>query len=109
MVIVWVRSTFEAFHRWVDAPADVAFLRNYHRHLFHIKVGMEVTHLNRSIEFFQFKRKLDIFLSEEYESQCMEKSCEMIATEILTHFDAFFVEASEDNENGATITKGEVL
>ena len=103
-IIVFVTSIFEAFHRWKDAPDDVSFLRDYHRHLFHIKVGIEVAHLNRNIEFFQFKRKLDLFLSENYESQSMEKSCEMIADEILTHFDTSFVEVSEDGENGAIIT-----
>ena len=104
VIIVWVTTKFEAFHRWVNAPDDVAFLRSYHRHLFHVKVGMEVTHLNRNIEFFQFKEKLNIFLAENYESQQMEKSCEMIANEILLQFDASFVEISEDGENGAIVS-----
>ncbi len=103
IIIIWVTTTFEALHRWIEAPDDVDFLREFHRHLFHVKVGIEVNHLNRDIEFFQFKRKLDRFLVEKYKDKYMEKSCEMIAEEILAHFKASFVEISEDGENGAIV------
>lgn len=111
MVIVWIRSSFVGFHRWRDAPADVAFLRNYHRHVFYAKVGVKVGHMNRDVEFFQLKRRVDSYLAEHFQMQYFEASCEMIAADLLKQFDAVAVEVSEDNENGATVlrTEGEIL
>jgi hypothetical protein len=104
-VIVWVTDTFYGFHRWKDAPSEVEFLRDFHRHLFHVKVGMAVKQLDREIEFFLLKADLAMKL-EDYQGQQFEKSCEMIATEILECMGAEFVEVSEDGENGATVTWG---
>lgn len=103
-VVVWVTDQFEGFHRWVIAPNGAAFLRAWHRHLFHVKMGVRVTGLDREVEFFMLKKLLAEKL-DKYRSQQFEASCEMIATDLLEHFDAEFVEVSEDGENGAVVTR----
>ena len=102
--IVWVSTTFEGFHRWIDAPMDVDFLKNFHRHIFEVKLGVAVTDTNREIEFFQLKRKVDAFILEEFEGHYFEFSCEQMAETLLHKFNACFVEVSEDGENGAILS-----
>ena len=102
--IVWVTTIFEAFHRWKDAPQDVEFLRDYHRHLFHVKVGVLVNHGDREIEFFQFKRRLEDIIENTWAGKRLNESCEMIAEDLLNFLDASFVTVSEDGENGATVS-----
>lgn len=103
--IVWVQTTFVGFHRWKDAPGDKDFLRSYHRHVFHVKLGMEVTHADRQVEFFQLKDTLNEYLISEYENRYFDTSCEMIATDILRKFGASYCTVSEDGENGATVCR----
>ena len=38
---------------------DVSFLASPHRHIFHFRVGIDVFHNDRDIEFIQFKRWLE--------------------------------------------------
>jgi len=102
--IVWVSTLFEGCHRWLSAPNDVSFLRNYHRHIFDVKLGVEVTGDDREIEFFQLKRKVDKYINKQYEGKSFDFSCEMIAKQLLIIFNACFVEVSEDGENGATVS-----
>lgn len=98
-----VNTTFIGFHRWKDAPDHVAFLRDYHRHVFHIKVVKDVKHDNRDIEFITFKKQVDDYLDAQWSDIQFEDSCEQIAKAILTHFSATSVYVSEDNENGAVV------
>ena len=63
---IWVTFTKEGIHKYPAAltdPAlatgdeyDVSFLGYLHRHTFHFKVQIQVTHNDRDIEFIQFKR-----------------------------------------------------
>jgi len=101
---IWVTASFAAHHRWTNAPEDVSFLRDYHRHVFHVRMTMLVSHGDRALEFFQVKRRLESYLSACYTARYFEKSCEMIAKEILTNFNATQVSVSEDNENGGLAT-----
>lgn len=103
-VTVFVRTRFEGYHRWVDAPEEVAFLRDYHRHIFHVELHKTVTQLNREIEFIQLKWEVEKYIAENYKGQRFEKSCEMIGVELLKAFSASQVEVSEDGENGAVVT-----
>ena len=102
--IIYIQTMFEGVHRWLDAPNDVCFLRNYHRHIFEIKLGVEVKHDDREVEFFQLKRKVDKYLKLCYEGHYFDLSCEGIAKELLYRFSACFVEVSEDGENGALVS-----
>ena len=104
---IFVKAAFVGYHRYVGAPDDVSFLREWHRHVFHVKLWFKVDHLNRDLEFFQQQRKLKKFLDLTFEGQRFEKSCEMIAVDILEVFKdsgAEFCEVSEDGENGAFVS-----
>lgn len=96
------------FHYYPDAPDQVAFLENNHRHLFQIKVGYDVSFLNREKEIFIQADFVKEYLTETYGSPCNFKnmSCEMIADEILTFAkddNAIWVEVLEDGKGGAKI------
>lgn len=103
--IVWITTQFTGFHSWDRAPDSVAFLRHKHRHLFHVKIGVEVKHSDRDVEFFLFKKEVDSFLKKEYEGKYFDCSCEHIASILLNKFEAYFVEVSEDGENGAIVSR----
>ena len=90
---IWVTFRKEGIHLYPaakDDPAlatggwdDVSFLGVAHRHIFHFKVQIQVTHNDRDIEFIQFKR----WLESLYDDKVIElnhKSCEMIADDLYT-------------------------
>ena len=110
--MIWVTFQREGVHRFPAAAtdpklADVAFLANEHRHIFHFNVAIEVFHNDRDIEFIQFKRWLESLYQGSLELN--HKSCEMISDDlyeaIATRYPERDVEitVSEDGENGATI------
>lgn len=94
----------DGFHRWAAAPDDVAFLRNKHRHLFKVRVGIPVTHNDRDREFFMERDKvMDILLNHQWNDA---GSCEMIAEKILVGLPyAKWAEVWEDGENGARLER----
>ena len=105
--MVWVTESFVGFHRWKEAPDSHSFLRSYHRHVFHVKIGVAVDHNDRDVEFFALKDYLKTHL-EDFEGGQFELSCEQIADILVAEFvkDGYQIqlaEVSEDGENGATI------
>jgi hypothetical protein len=116
--MIWVTFQKEGMHKYPAALTDpglatgdeydVSFLGYPHRHIFHFKVWIGVTHNDRDIEFIQFKRWLlnlykDATLSLDF------KSCEMMSDDL---YDAIsqkypnrevWIEVSEDGENGSFI------
>jgi hypothetical protein len=103
---IWITTQFEGFHAWTGCPfEDVDFLRDRHRHIFHVKLTVPVTHSDRDVEFIRFKREVNEFLKQKWpdgELGCM--SCEMIGSVLLDHFtNASVCEVSEDGENGAIV------
>lgn len=107
---IWVTDSFSAQHRWKDCPyEEVAFLRHWHRHIFQVKVTLNVSHDNRDLEFFMVKRLLKSILLR-YEGGQHDLSCEMMAEQIgcslntELHTDSVYsVEVSEDGENGSIV------
>ncbi len=116
--MIWVTFRKEGMHKYPAAltdPAlatgdeyDVSFLGYPHRHIFHFKVWIGVTHDDRDIEFIQFKRWLEN-LYKEGTLQLDYKSCEMMSGDL---YDAIsnkypgrevWIEVSEDGENGSFI------
>ena len=116
--MIWVTFQKEGMHKYPAAltdPAlatgdeyDVSFLGYPHRHIFHFKVWIGVTHDDRDIEFIQFKRWLlnlykDATLSLDY------KSCEMMSGDLYDVISKKYpgrevwIEVSEDGENGSFI------
>lgn len=116
---IWVTFRKEGIHRYPAAATDpmlctageydVSFLANVHRHIFHFRVGIDVFHNDRDIEFIQFKRWLENLYSQDTLDLDF-KSCEMIADDLYTQIAdrypdrAVWIEVSEDGENGCLIT-----
>ena len=112
--MIWVSFKREGIHHYPAALTDpklhdVSFLGYPHRHMFHFKVWIEVTHDDRDIEFIQFKR----WLQSLYDTSILslnEKSCEMISNDLSVNIlDEYpnrelWIEVSEDGENGSFIT-----
>jgi len=104
-----VAAKFHAQHRWKDCPIEeVAFLRNWHRHVFHVHLHIWVKHGDREKEFFVCQRHLRHFVQSTWEGGQWDKSCEMFAEDILHQFASLgwlirAVEVSEDGENSAVI------
>lgn len=111
---IFIKTSFEACHRWKDAPSAVSFLRNYHRHIFYVKVEFEVTHDERQLEFFMVRRAVDAFLKKEFVGRSFDYSCEHIARALFSYLSleeksgsVLSVEVNEDNENGSVIYRSE--
>ena len=103
---IFITTQFEGMHRYENAPHEVSYLRNFHRHIFKVKVVIEVFHNDRELEFILFKRYINAII-KKYINKANAGSCEMMA-EIITDkvLEAYperelTVEVSEDGENGA--------
>lgn len=110
-----VSFQFEGFHKRPKAPEEVKFLRDLHRHMFHVKATIEVNHDDRDLEFILVKRHLESQVQNMFEEIGEYRSCEMMASwyvqHILKHYDLgeryVSVEVSEDGENwGIVINAG---
>lgn len=107
--LIVVKSRFEAIHCWPDCPyEDVAFLRNPHRHEFHVTLKCEVSHDDRELEFIQSKRILEQILKEFFHQRDLGSlSCEMVAHKIYRFipFREYIreIHVYEDGENGAEL------
>ena len=110
----WIEVTFqkEGIHCYPAAAEDpnledVKFLANPHRHVFHFRVRIRVSHNDRDIEFIQFKRWLEsLYVGGTL--QLDYKSCEMLAEDLIDIIHARYnrdivVSVFEDNENGAIL------
>ena len=112
---IWVTFRKEGIHKYPAAatdPAlatgdqyDVSFLANPHRHIFHFRVSIDVSHNDRDIEFIQFKRWLESLYSNSILALDY-KSCEMMADDLYEQIAHRYpnrdihIEVSEDGENG---------
>jgi len=103
---IWITAQKEMVHYYPDAPDEVDFLRNIHRHLFKFKVYIEVFHDDRDIEFIMFKREVEEWL-EDVKQKLLSKSCENMADYLAKKIKAKYpdrkikISVSEDGENGA--------
>ena len=117
---IWVTFRKEGIHKYPAAATDpnlatgdeydVSFLANPHRHIFHFRVWLGVTHNDRDVEFIQFKRWLERLYSSTQGVLSLDyKSCEMMADDLYVQIAAKYpdravwIEVSEDGENGALI------
>ncbi len=115
---VFVTLQVEGIHNWPGCPfEEVAYLRDPHRHMFHIKAHKIVTHSDRDVEFIMLKHRVQKYLADTYEDAVNQgfgihvfgpMSCEMIAKELIEEFDLCQCEVSEDGENGAIVTVEEL-
>lgn len=110
----WAKVTFRfnGTHCWPEAPETVHWLRNKHRHVFHVTVWVEQFHSQRDVEYTLLKRALEA----PYPDDLGTWSCEILAEKILEITEAFCekmfpaarhrdikVEVLEDGENGALV------
>ena len=116
--MIWVTFRKEGIHKYPAAATDptlatgdeydVSFLANEHRHIFHFRVWIGVTHNDRDIEFIQFKRWLEKLYSDAI-LQLDYKSCEMMSDDLYAVISnkypnrEIWIEVSEDGENGSFI------
>ena len=116
--MIWVTFRKEGMHRYPAAATDpnlatgdeydVSFLANDHRHIFHFRVWIGVTHNDRDIEFIQFKRWLENLYKDAILS-LDHKSCEMMSDDLYDSISKkypgreIWIEVSEDGENGSFI------
>ncbi len=116
--MIWVTFRKEGIHKYPAALTDtklatgdeydVSFLGYPHRHIFHFRVWINVTHNDRDIEFIQFKRWLEKLYNESTLTLDY-KSCEMMSDELHAQIIAKYpdrevwIEVSEDGENGSFI------
>ena len=100
---IWITTHFEGFHKYPEAPEAVSFLRTKHRHIFYVKVWIEIKHNDRDIEFFIFKKQIEALVKN---SDLNNSSCEMIADYLNSKIKLAYpnrktkIEVSEDKENG---------
>lgn len=102
-----VRWQFSGIHFYMDAPADVSFLKHPHRHLFKCSAQIEVFHDDRELEFLMVQAKLKRKFGDGGKRNM---SCEMIAKDVVKFLQnrygkkrAYKVEVSEDGENSAIV------
>jgi hypothetical protein len=118
--MIWVTFRKEGIHKYPAAATDpnlatgdeydVSFLANPHRHIFHFRVYLSVTHNDRDVEFIQFKRWLEkLYSSNEGVLSLDYKSCEMMSDDLYDKISQKYpdrevwIEVSEDGENGSFI------
>lgn len=107
--VIGITFQVEGFHCWPEAPDEVGFLRERHRHIFHFTCTKEVMHDDRDTEFILLKRRIEETVRARYEDRKTRacefgsKSCEMLAKELLLIFDLTACKVSEDNENFAIV------
>lgn len=107
--MIYVTFRKHGRHRFPNAPSEVAYLAQSHRHNFWFKVSIEVHHNDRDIEFHLFQEWL-MSLYEAGTLQLSGRSCEMMAEELYTRIAdrypgrAVEIDISEDGENGAVLS-----
>lgn len=111
-MFIKVKNSFVGFHQYVDAPEEVSFLRQLHRHTFIVRSTVEVFHDNRELEFYLLQEDIEWFIVSKYKegNYIHIDSCEMFAEDILNFLAnkypnrSITVEVSEDDENSSIVS-----
>ena len=103
-----VRTQFEGFHCWPDAPEEVKFLRFPHRHLFKVACHFTVKHNDRDLEFFivqkAIKEKINLLVAKAPDNASCETMARFLLNSLLEEqYPVFKVTVSEDGENDAVV------
>jgi hypothetical protein len=113
---VVVKHLVEGVHHWPDAPDEVSFLRDKHRHVFHT-IAHVSTISDREVEFFLLKKDVQLFFEESFSFALGlithydfgSSSCESLASRLFQYlkekgYNVIKTEIWEDGENGAIVT-----
>jgi len=121
IIFITVKTQFEGIHYYPDAPEEVEYLKNPHRHIFRVEAEIEVFHDDRELEFIMVQHRMNEFF--EIHGELKSMSCEMIAKELQDHLKKLYpiteemelkrrynklsrkvnVRVSEDGENGVYV------
>lgn len=108
---VWVTWRAVGLHAWPEAPLRRSYLRSPHRHVFHLRLELPVSHDDREHEFHDLQDFLAFAGDAAITLRAVDAvgSCEMIARRIATAAADKFdrqatVDVSEDGESGARVT-----
>lgn len=116
---VVVKTSYEGVHCWPEAPEEVKFLRDPHRHVFEIEVKLQVFHDDREIEFIMLKHKinkwLDAYKDDNGVWQMGRMSCEQVALQVIKMLEREYgknrwivVSVYEDGENGCMVDNSDI-
>lgn len=110
-MLLWVTTSFTGFHRWIEAPDEVAYLRDMHRHKFNIMAAVQVdSSKDRVFEFHMFQKEVSVIVETYLNIIPNVGSCESIAKYIASELKRkvgdykFTVMVDEDGECGVTFT-----
>jgi len=98
------------FHCWPDAPEEVAYLRERHRHKFGVELELkQLPHGDRAFEFHLVQAWAQPKFREILDSGAASKSCEDMASRLATaalakYETAVTARVSEDGECWATVS-----
>lgn len=108
----------EGIHSWPEAPTELRYLRDPHRHSFNFKISFP-QEKDRGIEFHQFKQYVEEVLRKSYGRtgphavfiDFQDKSCEAIAQSLVRallmstrfYLPYVVVQVSEDGEFGSSV------
>lgn len=108
-----VQVVMAGTHYWAEAPDEVGYLANIHRHAFVIRARLQVSHDDRDVEFMIMQNEIRSYLVCKWGMKYgalnfAGASCEMIAKDLGTHLidDGLTVRSisvHEDDENGAIV------
>ena len=82
MMMITVKAQKKGCHCYPDAPEEVAFLRDMHRHVFHVEAEIQVFRDDRELEFFIVQKQLESILDEIFGENILSMSCEFIAVSV---------------------------
>lgn len=115
MMTLWIRTQFVGFHKWMNAPDEVAYLRDRHRHVFGVRVGVDVdAGGDRVLEFHMIKASVERIIRERVTCLHDVGSCEMICKEITSGLideygnRTYVVEVDEDGECGSIFVSNQL-
>lgn len=116
---VMAQISVPGLHSWSNCNIEsVSFLKDLHRHIFIIKVTLEVFDDDREIEFFVLQNKIKNAIKTRFVTSTFDlynfenNSCEMIASFLCEKFINIYcysknrdikVEVMEDGENGGIV------
>jgi hypothetical protein len=99
---IFITLIHEALHCWPNAFDEVSYLKDKHRHNFHIRMHKRVIHDDRDVEFIWWKHQVQKYL-KTLPYDLGSTSCEMLAADLFDRFGCSQVEVSEDGELGAIV------
>ena len=99
-------------HNWPGAPERYAYLRNTHRHVFHVRCWFYVDHSDRQIEINDMQQIIEYEFTKKWSLKGEGKgfqfgamSCEDIAKWCVDTFECEACEGMEDGFGGAYVRR----